>query len=120
MNLEKFSEYKTGRLLPLESTTRNDWAFIPDPLPPGWSMTDSLWRLVAEARQRVGDLNGSGTVNLSDILYLINYIYSAGPGPIGGLISADMNCDGYRNLSDILYLIKSVYSDGPDPCLCTP
>jgi dockerin type I repeat protein len=67
-----------------------------------------------------GDLNGDGNVNLSDILYMINYIYLEGPQPIGGSISSDVDCDGYNNLADILYLITNVYNEGPDPCIYYP
>jgi hypothetical protein len=67
-----------------------------------------------------GDMNGNGIVNLSDILYLISYIYVEGPEPIGGAISADVDCDGYNNLADILYLIINVYKEGPDPCVYRP
>ncbi len=68
----------------------------------------------------LGDMNGNGEVNLSDILYLINFIYVDGPGPIGGDYTADVDCDGKGNLSDILYLINSVYNQGPKPCLYRP
>ena len=67
-----------------------------------------------------GDLNGNGDVNLADILYLISYIYTKGPAPIGGAVSADVDCDGLENLSDILYLIINVYNEGPDPCIYYP
>lgn len=61
MNIEEFSEYKTGQLVPLENPRRRDWAFIPNTLPPQWKMSDRLWRLVAEARQSVGVLDGAGS-----------------------------------------------------------
>lgn len=58
MNIENFSEFKTGQLIPLEG--KKSWAFVPNPLPPKWEMSERLWLLIGEARQAVGDLNGSG------------------------------------------------------------
>lgn len=46
--------------MPIDLSEPQDWAFVPGPLPPSWSIPDRLWRLIAEARQKVGDLNGSG------------------------------------------------------------
>lgn len=44
---------------------RKDWAFVPSVLPPVWEFDQSLWPLVAEARERLGTLNGIGQ-NLDD------------------------------------------------------
>ncbi len=60
-----------------------------------------------------GDANNDMTVNLIDILYLIDNIYSEPPGPdpipFG---SGDVNSDGNLNLLDILLLIQDLYGDG--------
>jgi len=66
MNIERFGTFKTGTVVPIETLRRQDWAFVPNPLPPAsWNMSASLWQLIAEARQAIGDLNGSGS-NLSN------------------------------------------------------
>ena len=68
-----------------------------------------------------GDASNDNIVNLSDILFLISYVYVQGPEPVNPFL-ADCNCDGQEginiNLSDILYLISYIYIDppGPDPC----
>jgi len=64
VDCKKFSEFKTGKVVPLDGV-KGHWAFVPASLPPKWVMPERLWLLICEARQRVGDLNGSGN-NLSN------------------------------------------------------
>ncbi len=66
-----------------------------------------------------GDPNHSGNVNISDVVYLINYIFSGGPAPIP-VISGDANCSLNVNISDAVYLINYVFSGGPAPCAACP
>ena len=63
-----------------------------------------------------GDANGDEIhVNVSDAVYIINYVFSGGnpPDPIE---VGDVNCDGKCNVSDAVYLISYVFSDGNPPC----
>jgi len=61
-----------------------------------------------------GDPDNTGSVNILDITFLINYLYKEGeaPDPVG---SADADGSGQINLLDITYLINYLYKDGPDP-----
>ena len=57
-----------------------------------------------------GDVNGDGIVNLSDILYLISYLYILPPGPPPLPMAAGyITEDDQINLEDILHLIDFVY-----------
>lgn len=60
-----------------------------------------------------GDATADGIVNLIDILYLIENVYSGGPDPVP-FTSGDVMADGVINLLDILTLIDSVYNKGGD------
>ncbi len=62
-----------------------------------------------------GDANGSGTVNISDAVYLISYIFSGGLAP-SPLLAGDANCSGSVNISDAVYLIAYIFSGGAAPC----
>jgi parallel beta-helix repeat protein len=62
----------------------------------------------------LGDANSDGKVSLSDIVYLINYLFKFGPAP-GPAQSGDANCDGKVSLSDIVYLINYLFKFGPPP-----
>ncbi len=59
-----------------------------------------------------GDANGDGQVTVTDVFYLINYLFAGGPAPIG---PADVNGDGQITVADIFYLINYLFSGGPAP-----
>ena len=63
-----------------------------------------------------GDTNSDKKVSLSDIVYLINYLFKFGPAP-EPIQSGDANCDGKVSLSDIVYLINYLFKFGPAPCI---
>ena len=57
MKIAAFTSYKTGRLVDIITHTgRQAHAFVPEPLPGSWRMSNTLWPLVAEARDHVGRL----------------------------------------------------------------
>lgn len=62
-----------------------------------------------------GDADGSGLINISDVVYLISNIFSGGPGPIP-VMSGDANADQFISISDAVYLINFIFSGGPAPC----
>ncbi|PKK83833.1 MAG: hypothetical protein CVT49_06770 [candidate division Zixibacteria bacterium HGW-Zixibacteria-1] len=61
-----------------------------------------------------GDANGSATINILDVTFLINYLYKAGPPP-DPQESGDANGNGSINLLDVTYLIGYLYKGGPAP-----
>ena len=62
-----------------------------------------------------GDANSDGSVNVSDAVYLIAYIFNGGPAP-SPLGYGNVNCDSGINISDAVYLIAYIFSGGPAPC----
>ena len=62
-----------------------------------------------------GDADGSGSINISDAVYLIQYIFAEGPPP-DPLAAADSDCSGGINMSDVVYLIQYIFAEGPTPC----
>lgn len=62
-----------------------------------------------------GDADGNGAVNVSDAVFLINYIFAFGPAPMP-LAAGDPNCDGNCNISDVVYIINYIFLGGPAPC----
>jgi hypothetical protein len=63
-----------------------------------------------------GDVDGSGSVNIADAVYMISYIFghSAPPqDPWGG----DIDCDLSATIADVVYLIEYIFAGGPRPCL---
>ncbi len=64
-----------------------------------------------------GDANGNGIVNISDVVYIINYIFNGGPAPIPIFITGDVDCNRIITISDCVYLINWIFEGGPPPCL---
>ena len=63
---------------------------------------------------REGDLNRDGTVDVVDIVYLVNYLFEDGPPP-DPPPAGDVDGDCYTTLADIVYLINYVFKMGPAP-----
>lgn len=66
-----------------------------------------------------GDVDASGSVNISDAVYLIGYIFAANPPP-DPLSIGDVDCSGTINMSDVVYLIAYIFGGGPEPCAACP
>jgi len=73
--------------------------------------TVSGWILTGLLR---GDVNRDGVINMSDVVYLINYLFIGGPAP-DPLELGDANCDGVVNGADVVYLINYLFIGGPPP-----
>jgi hypothetical protein len=62
-----------------------------------------------------GDANSDDFVNVSDAVYIINYIFTGGPAP-DPLQSGNVNCDIGINVSDAVWIINYVFVGGNAPC----
>jgi hypothetical protein len=62
-----------------------------------------------------GDPNADFAVDVSDVIYLVNYFFKFGPAPIPGLFAADVNCDGLRNVTDVVRLVSYLFKGGLKP-----
>ncbi len=62
-----------------------------------------------------GDGNGSGAVDIDDVVYLIQYIFGGGPAP-DPIESGDGNCSGFIDIDDVVYLIQYIFNGGHPPC----
>jgi len=68
-----------------------------------------------EVSSKIGDVSGDGEINISDIVFLLNYLYKDGPAP-NPVEMGDVNCDGEVEIGDVVYLINYLYKEGPPPC----
>lgn len=65
-----------------------------------------------------GDANSNGTLDIDDVVYLINYLYGSGPPP-NPVEIGNVNCDDITDIDDIVYLIQYLFAGGPEPdCVC--
>ena len=61
-----------------------------------------------------GDADGSGSINILDIAYIISYLYRGGPAPDPPQ-KADVDHSGSTNILDVGYLVSYLYRSGPAP-----
>lgn len=81
----------------------------------GWGRVNANRAMVAIGR---GDVNHDHALNVSDAVYLINYIFQGGPAPVPYLELGNVNCDGSVNVSDAVYMINFAFTGGPLPQIC--
>ena len=58
-------------------------------------------------RYRRGDANGDGEINMSDVMFIVNYILGT-PAPSFDAVAADANNDGEINMSDAMYIVNRI------------
>ncbi|MBK7091323.1 MAG: dockerin type I repeat-containing protein [bacterium] len=63
----------------------------------------------------LGDANGNARVDVSDIVFIVSFIFAHGAAPMP-LIAGDVNCDAKINIGDAVYLVNYVFISGPPPC----
>jgi hypothetical protein len=63
-----------------------------------------------------GDCNSDGTVDVGDVVYLINYLY-LGDAPPYPVEVGDVNCDGVADIGDVVFLINYLFRSGPATAL---
>jgi hypothetical protein len=74
-----------------------------------WS--DEIWSFYLE---NYGDANGDGQIDVSDVVFLINYLFIKGPAP-EPLSAGDSNGDCAVDVADVVYLINYLFVGGPTP-----
>ena len=63
-----------------------------------------------------GDVNEDEEIDVTDVIYLIDYVLRAGPELTPFLPMGNVNCDAAADLADVVYLVNYVFRDGPKPC----
>jgi len=79
----------------------------------GWGLIDLL--AAVQYSFSTGDVNRNGSVSVSDVVFLINYLLKGGPSPYL-LYRGDVNCDQNTTISDVVFLINYLFKSGPEPC----
>ena len=91
---------------PVNSVTKERW-FVT------WQSPPCNWL--------VGDSNGDGSIDISDIVHLGQYIFGGGPPPTPHAVgSGDADCSRQVNISDQVYLVQYIFAGGNPPvCTCS-
>jgi len=65
-----------------------------------------------------GDVNGDGGVDISDIIFLVDFAFGGGPA-LSYPATADVDCSGMPvDISDLVYLVDYIFTGGPAPLHC--
>ena len=83
------------------------------------TVADSYWLLTynCQPSYRHGDADNSGSFDIADATYLVEYIFGSGPAPVPVYAAGDANCDGSVDASDVVFLVNYIFGSGPTPCL---
>ena len=78
------------------------------------SVQDTFSVYVRDMLDSPGNANCNGSVDVGDAIYIVNYIFRAGPRP-PILNWADPNNDCKITIGDAVYLINYIFRNGPEP-----
>jgi len=83
----------------------------------GYRMQHGYWQEFGDSLVDYicGDADGSRSVDIDDVVYLISFIFSGGPPPYP-LEAGDADCSGGVDIDDVVYLINYIFTGGPEPC----
>jgi len=62
-----------------------------------------------------GDANSDDIVDVSDAVYIINYVFVGGFAP-EPMEAGDTNCDGIVDVCDAVWIVNYVFVGGDAPC----
>ena len=79
----------------------------------GWGVANAFRALLAITR---GDVDNSGGIDISDVVYMVDYMMTGGPEPLPDVRVGDCDCSGMPvDISDLVLLIDYQFSGGPPP-----
>lgn len=76
--------------------------------------TNNVDSHVLTVREPSGDANGDGTVDISDVVFILKYLFDQGPTPETPRL-ADANCDNMVDISDAVYILLYLFAQLPMP-----
>ena len=104
-------------VLNLESVSLNENGLELNPVPREDPNDETDGRLTIEATGPLfvrGDVDSSGSVELTDGVFLFNFLFIGGPGP-SCRAAADASQQGNVNLSSGVYILNFLFLGGPPP-----
>ncbi len=68
----------------------------------------------------LGDFDHSGNVDISDLTFLVTYLYLAGPPPTPSALLGDVDCDGTIDIADLTRMVDYLYISYVPLCTLCP
>jgi len=83
---------------------------------PSWlhQVDQDIYLVDAETLCISGDADNSGSIDISDVMYLIDYLFKGGSEP-EPMFAGDSNNDNKVSISDVVYLINYLLKGGQKP-----
>ncbi len=66
-----------------------------------------------------GDADFSGEISVSDLTYLVSYLFKSGPPPVPVEEAGDFSCDSLVNVVDLTAMVSFLFGGGAPPS-CNP
>ncbi|HEQ98746.1 MAG TPA: hypothetical protein ENO22_05330 [candidate division Zixibacteria bacterium] len=89
-----------------------------------YKLRHGFWQIFATSggpcQGECGDANNDANVNVSDAVWIINFVFIGGEEPQPVLACGDANNDATVNISDAVWLINYVFVGGGPPSTCSP
>lgn len=110
------TDASTTYVMPYHDTTltarfRYTWVFSPDNPDDPTSQGGNIQTEENKPDYKLGDVNGDGEINVTDIVYTADYILG-NSDPDFNELAADMNEDGEINVTDIVYIADKILTGG--------
>jgi Dockerin type I domain len=121
--LEGFAGISTATIRIIQGSEPQDfWQELYEP--PIFTVSMDMAFVITATEQEClglcGDANNDGVVNVSDAVWIINYVFVGGGAPQPVLACGDANTDGTVNVSDAVWIINYVFVGGGPPLDCSP
>lgn len=73
------------------------------------------WFANSNQTHKCGDANHDTNVNISDVVYIVSYLFKGGPPP-NPMAAGNVNCDASVTISDVVFLVNYLFKAGHVPC----
>jgi len=116
-----YSNWLSGHPVPLDGT---DYLQIRGDMDGRWVSADDYadafvieWLCCLGPYAGNVDHDPSGGVDIADLIYLVDYMFSGGPAP-SCLSETDLTGDGSIDIGDLVFLVEFMFTSGPTPPDC--
>lgn len=83
-------------------------------------LNSGFWQNFASgAAYLCGDVDDNGRVDITDAVFIVNYIFAGGAAP-DPLASGDVDCNARVDITDAVYLVNFIFAGGSAPCAGCP